>query len=113
VGGMILKRLAVALIVLGLGSVLASCTEFSGTVADHWPHWAGGLPADAPPRPGSPGYAEFIAHRQGETDAAKSAASDKTNQQASAPAAANAQPAAIGPPAAYAPQPVVSPGGLY
>jgi hypothetical protein len=46
---------------LGFGLNLAGC---GGFVADHWPHWAGGMPADVPPRPGSPGYAEFIAHGQ-------------------------------------------------
>jgi hypothetical protein len=58
---MIFKRLFKAGILLGVGLNLASC---GGFVADHWPHWAGGLPADAPPRPGSPGYDEFIAHGQ-------------------------------------------------
>jgi hypothetical protein len=47
--------------VLGLGLNLASC---GGFVADHWPHWAGGLPDGVPPRAGAPGYAEFIAHGQ-------------------------------------------------
>jgi hypothetical protein len=40
------KRLFTAAILLGLGLGLAGC---GGYVADHWPHWAGGLPADAPP----------------------------------------------------------------
>ena len=51
---------------LGLGASLGGCTQFSGNVADHWPHWAGGEPANLPPRPGSPGYQEYIAHRQAE-----------------------------------------------
>jgi hypothetical protein len=55
------QRLIAAVTLLGFGLALASC---GGFVADHWPHWAGGLPADAPPRPGTPGYAEFIAHGQ-------------------------------------------------
>ncbi len=42
----------------------ASESGVSGYVADHWPHWAGGMPADVPPRPGAPGYNEFIAHGQ-------------------------------------------------
>jgi len=61
------KRLITAAIMLCLGPVLGSCggaseNGFSAYVADHWPHWAGGMPADVPPRPGDPGYAEFIAH---------------------------------------------------
>jgi hypothetical protein len=71
---MIDKRLFTAAIVLGLGLGLASC---GGYVADHWPHWAGGLPADAPPRPGSPGYSEFIAHGQADQDPANAAAAQQ------------------------------------
>jgi len=103
---MILKRHALALIALCFGLGLGSCTQLSGTVSDHWPHWAGGEPGDAPPRPGSPGYQDFIAHRQGGTDAAK-------------PAAASAQPGAAGAqPAATAASPAsddgaVARGGLY
>lgn len=51
---------------LWLGLCLGACTQFSGNVADHWPHWAGGEPAGVPPRPGSPGYPDYIAHRQAE-----------------------------------------------
>jgi hypothetical protein len=68
---MIDKQLFTAAIVLSLGLGLANC---GGYFADHWPHWAGGLPADAPPRPGSPGYAEFIAHGQAAEDPANAAA---------------------------------------
>jgi hypothetical protein len=60
-------RFLAAAMVLGLGLALGSCGSF---VADHWPHWAGGLPNDAPPRPGAPGYEEFIAHRPANKDAA-------------------------------------------
>jgi hypothetical protein len=71
---MIDKRLFMAAIVLGLGLGLANC---GGYVADHWPHWAGGLPADAPPRPGSPGYSEFIAHGQADQDPTNPAAAQQ------------------------------------
>lgn len=67
---MIPKRLFTAAIVLGIGLNLASC---GGFVADHWPHWAGGLPADAPPRPGTPGYAEFVSHGQAKPEAVNTA----------------------------------------
>jgi len=43
-----------------------SCGTF---VADHWPHWAGGLPDGVPARQGAPGYAEFIAHGQAQPEA--------------------------------------------
>src|ERR1700733_13571995 len=90
---MILKRHALALIALCFGLGLGSCSQISGPVADHWPHWAGGEPADAPPRPGSPGYQDFIAHRQAASDAATTA-----------PAAAPGQPIPVGTP----PQPAAA-----
>ena len=90
---MILKRYALALTALCFGLGLGSCTQISGSVSDHWPHWAGGEPADAPPRPGSPGYQDFIAHRQASTDAAKTAAAPAPPSPAGTPR----QPAAAGP----------------
>lgn len=60
------KWLITAATLLGFGLNLASCGSF---VADHWPHWAGGLPDGVPPRPGAPGYAEFIAHGQARPEA--------------------------------------------
>ena len=74
------RFLAVAT-VLGLGLALGSCGAF---VSDRWPHWAGGLPSDAPPRQGAPGYDEFIAHRPVNKDAATPEA---TAGQSNAPAA--------------------------
>ena len=77
------KRFLAPAIVVCLGLGLGSCASFGGFLADHWPHWAGGLPADAPPRPGAPGYDEFIAHQAaGKNAAAPAAAADKTGAQA-------------------------------
>jgi hypothetical protein len=102
---MMIKRLSVALMGLGLGLLLGSCGPVAGFTADLWPHWAGGLPAGTPPRPGTPGYADYVAHRQAETEPPKPAA----NAVANAPAA----PA----PAAVEPQSdddrPVTRGGLY
>ena len=58
---MIFKCLSAAVLVVCLGLMLASCANF---VADHWPHLAGGEPNGLPPRPGEPGYQQFIAHGQ-------------------------------------------------
>jgi hypothetical protein len=89
---MILKRITVALPALLLGLALGSCAQVSGTVSDHWPHWAGGEPNGLPPRPGTPGYDEFIAHGQSGADAATpTGATGKVNAQ-TAPAAANPPP---------------------
>ena len=120
---MIDKRLFTAAIVLGLGLSLASC---GGFVADHWPHWAGGLPADAPPRPGTPGYADFVAHGQTNQDAANSTAPQPpvagavqtSMQKPSAPpamAAAPAAPAQVAAPQGARPEDpsVLKGGGLY
>jgi len=102
------KRLSAALLVLGLGLLLGSCGPVAGFTADHWPHWAGGLPEGTPPRPGTPGYADYVAHRQAETEPGKPAA---------AGAAANAPAAAAPAPAAAEPQSdddrPVRRGGLY
>jgi hypothetical protein len=80
------RRILAATIVLCLGLGLGSCTSFSGYVSDHWPHWAGGLPADAPPRPGAPGYDEFIAHSQANKDAAAPAVAGEKTGAPAAPA---------------------------
>jgi hypothetical protein len=79
------RRLLAPAVVLCLGLGLGSCASSAGFIADHWPHWAGGLPADAPPRPGAPGYDEFIAHQSASKNAAAPAAADKTDS-ATAPA---------------------------
>jgi hypothetical protein len=52
---------------------LGACTPFAGVVSDAWPTWAGGMPKDVPPRPGAPGYEEFMAH-QSHQDVAPNAA---------------------------------------
>jgi hypothetical protein len=85
------KRLITAATLLGLGLHLASCGSF---VADHWPHWAGGLPADAPPRPGTPGYAEFVAHGQPVPETKPDTAQEPA---ATAAAAQSAQQAPVAP----------------
>jgi hypothetical protein len=46
-----------ALLLAGCGRIN---TSLSHSIADSWPVWAGGLPKNAPPRPGNPRYAQFI-----------------------------------------------------
>jgi hypothetical protein len=84
---------------------LGGCSSFSAYVSDHWPTWAGGMPADVPPRPGAPGYAEFISH-QGANDPA--ASGSVASQPGAAPAAAPGATGAVVAPAG-APGPVVAP----
>jgi hypothetical protein len=89
---MMVKRLSVALMGLGLGLLLGSCGPVAGFTADLWPHWAGGLPAGTPPRPGTPGYADYVAHRQAETEPPKPAAADSAANAPAAPAPAAVEP---------------------
>src|SRR5271156_6398184 len=87
---MTVERFITAAIALGLALSLASCggaseNGFSAYVSDHWPHWAGGMPDDVPPRPGAPGYDEFVAHGQASQDAIKPPAGGANPAAASAP----------------------------
>jgi hypothetical protein len=43
----------------GCGLSDSTMSKFSAAVADMLPQWAGGLPKDAPPRPGAPGYEDY------------------------------------------------------
>jgi hypothetical protein len=89
-GRMIVRCFSMAATALCLGLALASCSSFSDTVADHWPRWAGGEPNDVPPRPGAPGYNQFIAHQQPSSAATKPAnPAAVTNAQ---PASSNTAP---------------------
>lgn len=92
---MITKRLVAAAFAFSLGLMLGACTSFSGFVSDHWPHFAGGEPDGVPPRPGAPGYTQFIAHGQ----PGESGAPGAGNAQSAAPAApaANAHQKTAGP----------------
>jgi hypothetical protein len=49
-------------------SGLSGCGTINGYLAsgmsDHLPQWAGGLPPDAPPRPGTAKYEEFMRERE-------------------------------------------------
>jgi hypothetical protein len=107
------KSLGTPMAVLCLGLILSSCSSFSGYVADHWPRWAGGMPDDVPPRPGAPGYDEFIAHGQPGNVAAKPAANDP-NAPAPAPADVRTNAAALPAREQPADEPnVMQRGGLY
>jgi hypothetical protein len=89
---MTVKRLVAAGALLWLGTTLGSCSPFGGYVADHVPHWAGGLPPDAPPRPGAPGYDEFIAHGEAQPAAATPDAGTTGAPPAAGATTASAQP---------------------
>jgi hypothetical protein len=70
-------------------ALLGSCTPFAGYVSDHWPTWAGGMPKDVPPRPGAPGYDDFLAHQKGQDAAVASPPGDPAAHATSAVAASS------------------------
>jgi hypothetical protein len=92
--GMMIRRLVAAALVLGVASMLGACSPFSSSMADMWPHWAGGEPAGLPPRPGEPGYDQFIAHGQPDQNPPAAAPAQAAAQQAPAAAGATATIAA-------------------
>ena len=60
------RHLAVVLAVAACG--LSGCGTINEKIADgmgdYIPQWLGGLPADAPPRPGTAKYEEFMRERE-------------------------------------------------
>ena len=52
------RRAVTAGLVLGLLPFLGGCS--GGLIGDILPHAIGGLPGDAPPRPGRPGHEEWL-----------------------------------------------------
>jgi hypothetical protein len=56
--------LAVALLACGLSACGSINEKLADGLGDYIPHWAGGLPADAPPRPGTAKYEEFMKERE-------------------------------------------------
>ena len=61
------RQLAILFAVALLASAVGGCgtinEKLSAGVGDYVPKWAGGLPADAPPRPGTAKYDAFMAER--------------------------------------------------
>ena len=64
----VLRRAAALLGVVLMSLSLAGCGSISsfiaGGMADLIPAWAGGLPANAPPRPGTPEYDAMMKERE-------------------------------------------------
>jgi hypothetical protein len=55
---------AVALAASGLSGCGTINEKLSAGMGDYVPQWAGGLPADAPPRPGTAKYDEWMKERE-------------------------------------------------
>ena len=112
--GMTAKQYLGAVLALSIGLALGACSPFSNYVSDRWPHWAGGEPTGLPPRPGSPGYAEYVAHGQPiqnqetASGAAQSPSTVETTQTVNQAPASPAQKTSIfGGPQVAAPRPNV------
>jgi hypothetical protein len=62
------RRVASLVAAAALACSLAGCASINGKLADgmgdYIPQWAGGLPADAPPRPGTAKYDEYMKERE-------------------------------------------------
>jgi hypothetical protein len=65
-----LLRIPILLCTLPIVCSLGGCGSINSHLAagmgDVIPHWAGGLPADAPPRPGTAKYDEMMKERERE-----------------------------------------------
>jgi hypothetical protein len=77
------QRIAMFFIVPLMASSLSGCGTINGYLAsglsDYVPKWLGGMPADAPPRPGSAKYDQYMEERERERlEPAPSKAADKT-----------------------------------
>jgi hypothetical protein len=63
-----LRRFAILLASAWLACALSGCASINEKVSagmgDYIPMWAGGLPPDAPPRPGTPQYDEYMKERE-------------------------------------------------
>jgi hypothetical protein len=55
---------ALALLAGGLSGCGTINAKLADGVGDYVPQWLGGLPADAPPRPGTAKYEEFMKERE-------------------------------------------------
>jgi uncharacterized protein YceK len=58
--------LCVLLILCSLGGCSSINSHLAAGMGDAIPQWAGGLPADAPPRPGTAKYDEMMKERERE-----------------------------------------------
>ena len=62
------RQLAIPFVCALLAGTLSGCAgineKMSASVGDYIPQWAGGLPPDAPPRPGTAKYDAYMQERE-------------------------------------------------
>ena len=56
--------IVLAVVACGLGGCGTVNGYLANSMGEYIPHWAGGLPPDAPPRPGTAQYDEFMKERE-------------------------------------------------
>ncbi len=95
---------ALALIACSLGGCASINEKASAAMGDYIPQWAGGLPADAPPRPGTAKYDEWMKERErqrllpaDQRDKASSAASSTPSAAGSTSSNASASSSGLAP----------------
>ncbi len=83
--------LALALAGFALGGCGTINEKLANGMGDYIPQWAGGLPADAPPRRGTPQYEEYMKERERKRLEPAANANAAAPAQASPAAASSAQ----------------------
>jgi hypothetical protein len=82
------RRVPALVCVVLLSCSLGGCGSISsfmaGGMADLIPAWAGGLPADAPPRPGSPEYEAYAKRHEQQQSGAMTGPAPATSPSAEA-----------------------------
>jgi hypothetical protein len=63
-GSRLLTLIGLALLTCSVGGCGTINANLAAGVSDTLPHWAGGLPPDVPPRPGTAKYEEFMRERE-------------------------------------------------
>jgi hypothetical protein len=63
-GSRLVTLIGLALLACGLSGCGTINANLAAGISDTLPHWVGGLPPDAPPRPGSAKYDEFMRERE-------------------------------------------------
>ncbi|WP_407179492.1 hypothetical protein [Bradyrhizobium sp. STM 3562] len=95
---------AAALLAGGLAGCASLNEKAAATMGDYIPQWAGGLPADAPPRPGTAKYDEWM--KQREQQRLLPADQRDKNNAATTPSSGKSAPATTGSTSSTASDPV-------
>jgi hypothetical protein len=79
--------LAVALTACGLGGCASVNAYLAAGASDNIPPWLGGMPADAPPRPGTAKYDEYMKEQERKRLTPAPPKEDPAQSQAQSPSA--------------------------